>query len=85
MILKSGTRFPEKIMLKQEVATVVNLRQARKRKARAECEIAAAQNRVLHGRTKAERMRDRHAAESARSQHEGNFREREPDATGKGE
>lgn len=36
-------------------ADVVNLRQFRKTKARAEKEKAAEQNRILHGRTKAEK------------------------------
>ncbi|MBN9551818.1 MAG: DUF4169 family protein, partial [Alphaproteobacteria bacterium] len=38
---------------------VVNLRQARKQKARTEKERQAGENRALHGRTKAERERDR--------------------------
>ena len=37
-------------------ADIVNLRQHRKRKARAEREAAAAENRVRFGRSKAERM-----------------------------
>jgi hypothetical protein len=37
------------------MAEIVNLRQARKNKARAEREVTAAQNRVEFGRTKAER------------------------------
>jgi hypothetical protein len=37
------------------VTEVVNLRQARKRKARADREATAAENRVAFGRTKAER------------------------------
>ncbi len=40
------------------MATVVNLRQARKQKARVEKEQKAAENRTLHGRSKAERERD---------------------------
>lgn len=40
------------------MSNVVNLRLARKRKERAEKETAAAENRVLHGRSKAERQRD---------------------------
>lgn len=34
---------------------IVNLRREKKRRARAEAEALAAQNRALHGRTKAER------------------------------
>ncbi|WP_404404144.1 DUF4169 family protein [Pelagibacterium halotolerans] len=37
------------------MAEIVNLRQARKRKARAEKDAKAAQNRIQFGRTKAER------------------------------
>jgi len=40
------------------MATVVNLRHARKQKARVEKEQKAAENRVLHGRSKAEKARD---------------------------
>ncbi|MDG5488292.1 DUF4169 family protein [Sphingomonas sp. FW199] len=43
---------------------VVNLRAARKARARATAEATAAANRALHGRTRAERERD--AAEAAR-------------------
>lgn len=45
---------------------VVNLRLARKRKARTEKEQAAERNRAVHGRTKGERQRDR--ADSERTQ-----------------
>jgi hypothetical protein len=41
------------------MADIVNLRQARKQKARLEKERDAARNRSLHGRTGAEKMRDR--------------------------
>jgi len=37
------------------LAEIINLRQARKQKARAEAEKTAAQNRISFGRTKAER------------------------------
>ena len=37
------------------MAEIVNLRQARKRKARLDKEAAAAENRIAFGRTKAER------------------------------
>jgi hypothetical protein len=43
---------------------IVNLRRARKAKARKEAEDSAARNRTLHGRSKAERAHD--AAERAR-------------------
>ncbi|TGQ69650.1 MAG: DUF4169 family protein [Mesorhizobium sp.] len=41
------------------MADIVNLRQARKQKARLEKDRAAEQNRALHGRSKAEKQRDR--------------------------
>jgi hypothetical protein len=47
------------------MADIVNLRQARKRKARSEKERLAGQNRVLHGRSKADRETDRLIAEKA--------------------
>ena len=40
------------------MAEIINLRQARKAKARSETADKAATNRALHGRTKAERTRD---------------------------
>jgi hypothetical protein len=40
-------------------AEIVNLRMARKRKARAAEETKAAGNRALHGRSKADRQRER--------------------------
>ena len=45
----------------------VNLRLFRKRKARAEKELQAAENRALHGRTKARRMREQLEAEKSAS------------------
>jgi hypothetical protein len=45
------------------VADIVNLRQARKHKARVDKERVAGQNRALHGRSKAEKQRDRLIAE----------------------
>lgn len=47
------------------MAEIVNLRQARKHKHRADKARAAEQNRALHGRPKAERERDRLAADKA--------------------
>jgi hypothetical protein len=47
------------------VSNVVNLRMARKRKARADSEQVAAENRALHGRSKADKARDRLEAERA--------------------
>ncbi|MCX7304938.1 MAG: DUF4169 family protein [Hyphomicrobiales bacterium] len=47
------------------MADVVNLRIARKQKTRAGKEQQAQQSRALHGRTKAEKQRDRIEAERA--------------------
>ncbi|KQZ81399.1 hypothetical protein ASD64_10445 [Mesorhizobium sp. Root157] len=48
------------------MAEIVNLRQARKQKARTDKERIAAENRAIHGRSKAERqlenLRDRKAS-----------------------
>ncbi|HEY4192186.1 MAG TPA: DUF4169 family protein [Mesorhizobium sp.] len=44
---------------------IVNLRMARKRKARAGREQEAEQNRALHGRSRAESKNDRQIAEKA--------------------
>ena len=53
------------------MSSVVNLRLARKRKARAEKEQAASENRALHGRSKAEKSRDRLQSEKSASFVEG--------------
>lgn len=53
------------------MAEVVNLRMVRKQKARAEREQVASENRALHGRTKAEKLRDRAEAKKAASFVEG--------------
>lgn len=47
------------------MADVVNLRQFKKQKARSDREVQAEQNRALHGRTKAEKQRDRLVTEQA--------------------
>jgi hypothetical protein len=57
------------------MAEIVNLRLARKRKAREESERAAEQNRLLHGRTKAEKTRDRDESEKTASFLDGHRRE----------
>ncbi len=49
------------------MAEFVNLRQVRKRKAREDKERTAAENRALHGRSKAEREHDGKAADKAAS------------------
>jgi len=40
------------------MAEIINLRNIRKQKARADKDVQAAQNRVLFGRTKAEKLRE---------------------------
>ena len=61
---------------------VVNLRQARKHKARNEKERLASENRALHGRSKAERERDRLTADRTEKFVAGHRREHpgDPDA-----
>lgn len=45
------------------MSSVINLRLARKRKAREDAERLAAENRAVHGRSKAEKLHDRQEAE----------------------
>lgn len=47
------------------MADIVNLRQARKQRARDEKARVAQQNRTLHGRSKADKQRDRLMADKA--------------------
>ncbi len=61
------------------MADIVNLRQARKRKARAEKERVAEQNRALHGRSKADRESDRVMADKAEKFVAGHRREKSGD------
>ena len=58
---------------------IVNLRQARKQKARAEKEKLAGENRALHGRSKVEKDRDRLIADKAETFVAGHRRERPED------
>jgi hypothetical protein len=58
------------------MAEIVSLRQARKQKARANKERLAEQNRALHGRSKAEKVRDTEAAKKTQNFLEGHRRER---------
>lgn len=51
-------------------ADVVNLRQFRKAKARSEREAVAEQNRISHGRTKAEKSLTKTLNDKAARQHE---------------
>lgn len=59
------------------MADIVNLRQFKKHKARAERETLADQNRALHGRTKAEKVRDQLTAERAETFIDGHRRDPE--------
>lgn len=63
---------------------IVNLRQARKRKVRAEQAAIAASNRALHGRTPAERDRERQEAERTRRALDGARLSAEPEGDGQG-
>ncbi|KUM28042.1 hypothetical protein AU467_14150 [Mesorhizobium loti] len=62
---------------------VVNLRQARKQKARIEKERLAGANRALHGRSKAERERDRLTSDRAEKFMDGHRREKPGDPDGR--
>ncbi|WP_026869204.1 DUF4169 family protein [Inquilinus limosus] len=61
---------------------VINLRQARKAKARAGKEAKAQENRVRFGRTGAEKRRDADAAERDARQHEGHHIEEDENPDG---
>jgi hypothetical protein len=50
---------------------VINLRIARKARSRSEKEIAAQENRLKHGRSKAERMQQDLAEKRLRAKHDG--------------
>ncbi|MBW8907895.1 MAG: DUF4169 family protein [Mesorhizobium sp.] len=58
---------------------IVNLRHARKQKARTEKERLAGENRALHGRSKAERERDRLTSHKAEKFVAGHRREKPDD------
>ncbi|ESX10047.1 DUF4169 family protein [Mesorhizobium sp. M0179] len=58
---------------------IVNLRQVRKQKVRTEKEKLAGENRALHGRSKAERTRDRLTLDKAEKFVAGHRRERPED------
>ncbi|MBF9194592.1 DUF4169 family protein [Microvirga terrestris] len=57
------------------MAEIINLRQARKHKARAEKEIRAEQNRASFGRTKAEKALSKAEQDLAKSRLEGHKRD----------
>ena len=58
------------------MAEIINLRRARKAKARAEREDEAARNRILFGRTRAEKAQE--AAEKERAEHQLDGHKRDP-------
>ena len=60
---------------------VINLRQARKRRERAKKERTAEQNRLLHGRTKTEKAKDRQTAERSVRFIDGHKREHPDEET----
>ncbi len=66
------------------MAEIVNLRQARKQRAAAEREAEAQRNRVLHGRTKGEKLRDRLEAERAEKRAENALLDQDPSTEPKG-
>lgn len=57
------------------MAEIVNLRMARKHKARSQKEKAAAENRVRHGMTKSERVRLKAGQDRELSAHEAHRRD----------
>lgn len=57
------------------MAEIINLRNVRKQKARAEKDVQAAQNRVLFGRTKAEKLKQAAEKSLADSKIDGHKRE----------
>lgn len=60
------------------MAEIINLRQARKQKARADKEARAAENRIVFGRTKAERELSNAEREQALRRLEAHKRDNEP-------
>ncbi|MEI5678006.1 MULTISPECIES: DUF4169 family protein [unclassified Mesorhizobium] len=65
------------------MAEIVNLRQVRKQKTRTEKERVAEQNRVLHGRTKAEKAEAKQSSEKAVRFIDGHKRQRPDGNSGK--
>jgi len=61
------------------MADVINLRLARKQRDRVAAERTAAQNRALHGRTKAQREAERLEAKKSRSALDGAKLDQVPD------
>ncbi|MEO4000113.1 DUF4169 family protein [Mesorhizobium sp. CAU 1732] len=65
------------------MAEIVNLRAARKQKLRSEKEKAADANRVLHGRSKAERLASKAEREKRDAAHDAHRIDRAPETGGK--
>lgn len=63
------------------MAEIVNLRQFRKQKARAEEKKVAQESRAFHGRTKAEKQRNATEKAAARAHLEGHRRDPRPGET----
>jgi hypothetical protein len=61
------------------MADIINLNKARKRKARADAERQAAENRVRFGRTRGQKEQDAAAEEEARRRMDGLRREKPQD------
>ena len=61
------------------MAEIINLRQARKTKARTEAEATATQNRLTHGRSKAERTASETRSDLDSRRHESHRREQKPE------
>lgn len=57
------------------MAEIINLRNARKQKARADKEVQASQNRILFGRTKAEKLQQAAEKKLAEKAIDGHKRE----------
>jgi hypothetical protein len=62
------------------MAEIINLKDIRKARARAEAEAKAAENRTRFGRTRGERSRQTLEEQRARREHESNRLERPPAA-----
>ena len=60
---------------RNSMADIVNLRQARKQKSRQAKDRAAEESRLLHGRSKAEKLRERQAAEKSRAYLDAHLRD----------
>ncbi len=83
MQIAPGRRlYPSTLSAKNNggMADIINLRLARKQKARRDKDQQAAENRALHGRSKAEREKSRAEVEQIRTRVEAHRRETPGDA-----